>query len=592
MIDQAIRAVRPDRRGPRCVKSWKTLAGTRSGRSLGVESTALEGTALAADQASEAPRRARRPGDFFALIGFAVAEAIALPLMLVWGRHGWFTQDDWDFLSARTIGSVHDLFRPHFQHWTTLPILPYRLLWVIVGIRSYTPYQTLIVVAHLIAAALVLVVMRRAGVQPWLATVVAVLFLYFGAGAENILVAFQITFVGAFVFGLVQLLLADHDGALDRRDWFGLLAGFAGLMCSGVAIAMVAVVGIAILVRRGWRGWRVALFHTAPLGIVYLIWLQLAPKGQNAGNYKSHSPVQILRFVGVGVEAAFARLGEIPGVGIVVGLLLVAGLVVAMREPGRRERLRALAVPIALLLGALVFLFATGVERAGNGGLAAFATGRGPERARESRYIYLVAAMTLPALAVAADAIIRRRRVLAIPVVVVLLAGLPGNIHRLATPAQYFANSAATHQEILALPRLPMAGQLRDSHSLVTLQNPRFAFEGLTYGWLVKGVESGSIPAPAPRNKFKDPTDVLEFFLVPTPVRGPGQCASIPNGAIRTLARGQTITIERGRMWVSYVPVGATPSLRKPFGSSTLVALVGPMRLRIVPHDKGAMLCQ
>ena len=49
--------------------------------------------------------------------------------------------------------------------------------------------------------------------------------MFFGAGAENILVVFQITFVGALVFGLVQLLLADHDGPIDRRDWFGLLAG-------------------------------------------------------------------------------------------------------------------------------------------------------------------------------------------------------------------------------------------------------------------------------------------------------------------------------------------------------------------------------
>ena len=71
---------------------------------------------------------------------------IALPLLLVWGRHGWFTQDDWDFLSARTIGNAGDLFRAHFQHWTTLPVLVYRLMWVLFGLHSYTPYQALIVV--------------------------------------------------------------------------------------------------------------------------------------------------------------------------------------------------------------------------------------------------------------------------------------------------------------------------------------------------------------------------------------------------------------------------------------------------------------
>ena len=54
--------------------------------------------------------------------------------------------------------------------------------------------------------------MRRAGVRPWLATLLAGVFVFFGSGAENILIAFQITFVGSLVFGLTQLLLADHDG--------------------------------------------------------------------------------------------------------------------------------------------------------------------------------------------------------------------------------------------------------------------------------------------------------------------------------------------------------------------------------------------
>ena len=43
----------------------------------------------------------------------------------------------------------------------------------------------------------------------------------------------------------------------------------AGLLCSGVAVTMVIVVGIAMLLRRGWR---IALLHTAPLGAAYLLW--------------------------------------------------------------------------------------------------------------------------------------------------------------------------------------------------------------------------------------------------------------------------------------------------------------------------------
>ena len=158
-------------------------------------------------------------------------------------------------------------------------------------------------------------------------------------GAENILVAFQITFVGALVFGLGQLLLADHDGPIDRRDWLGLVAGLAALLCSGVAITMVFVVGLAAVLRRGRRGWRRALFHTAPLALVYLVWLLVAPKGQSAGNYHSQSPSQVLRFVFVGIEAGFARLGHVSGLGFALGLVLVAGLVVLFRGRPRPLRL-------------------------------------------------------------------------------------------------------------------------------------------------------------------------------------------------------------------------------------------------------------
>ena len=95
--------------------------------------------------------------------------------------------------------------------------------------------------------------MRRSQVGVWTSALAASVFALFGAGAQNLLWAFQVTFTGALVLGLVHLLLADHDGPLDRRDWLGLAAGFLGLMCSGVAVTMVFVVGVAALLRRGWR---------------------------------------------------------------------------------------------------------------------------------------------------------------------------------------------------------------------------------------------------------------------------------------------------------------------------------------------------
>jgi hypothetical protein len=409
-------------------------------------------------------------------------------------------------------------------------------------------------------------------------------------------VAFQITFVGALVFGLVQLLLADHDGPLGGRDWLGLLAGLAGLMCSGVAITMVAVVGATVFLRRGLTGWRAALFHTAPLAGAYLLWLSLAPKGQPAGNYHAQNVSQVWRFVVIGFEAAFARQGQIPFIGFLLGAVLVVGLVFALRGRGSLFPLGPLASTFALLGGALLFLVLTGIVRAGQGGLLFLLNASGPERARESRYVYLIAAMALPALAVGADALIARWRYLAVPLVIVLLLGLPGNIHRLMNPQDLsqFGNSAATRAEIVALPRLPLANQLRGSRRLLAIQSPRFAQEGLTYGWLVAGAESGRIPDPGPLNPVVASTWTLQNFLVPTSVTRAVElhCAPAPASSILVLEKGDQLTIERGSVAITYVPLAGAPSLRTPpVKPSTLVALAGPLRVRIVPASKGVLLC-
>lgn len=142
-----------------------------------------------------------------ALLGFGIVVVLAFPLLVSWGRGLSFTVDDYDFLATRTGGSAFDLFKTHNAHWVTLPAATYRLLWWLVGVRSYLPYQLLLIGLHLVAAALLLVVMRPAGVSPWIATIAATVFVLLGAGAENIVIAFQITFVGSLVFGLAHLLL-------------------------------------------------------------------------------------------------------------------------------------------------------------------------------------------------------------------------------------------------------------------------------------------------------------------------------------------------------------------------------------------------
>ncbi|MDQ1458717.1 MAG: hypothetical protein QOI08_201 [Actinomycetota bacterium] len=517
----------------------------------------------------------RSPSARGALLAFAAVEAIAFPLMLWWDRGTWFQLDDWDFLAARTGGNVGDLLRPHFEHWTTLPILAYRLMWSVFGLRSIVPYEALIVLAHLAVAALLRIVMRRAGVGPWLSTLAATVFVFLGSGAENILVAFQITFVGSLAFGLVHLLLADHDGPIDRRDLLGLLAGLAALMCSGVAISMTITVGFAMLLRRGWR---VALFHTVPLGAIYLLWLEFAPSEASPAYYHTNSPLEVFRFVAVGLRASFGGLGQLPGVGIALALILGVGTAVALRSGSRDALRRQAAVPLAMFAGAITFLAITGVYRSGqSNGLALIYRGFGPEHARTPRYIHVVVAMMLPAIALAAQYVIRRWRQAAIVVVAVLLAGVPGNIDKLVHYANRSPLIQARRPYILAAPRLPIARQLPRSVSLAPF---------LSLGWLIDSVPSGRLPRPGPRSPAANARETLDLILGPSDSPQTQRCRTLLAPTTRVFATGDRITLRSGAVRV--LTVGAPPSAAKPLAPGTVVVLAGPLRVRITPAATGA----
>jgi hypothetical protein len=59
----------------------------------------------------------------------------------------------------------------------TLPVLIFRLLCWIVGCGSYVPYLVPLILLDLLIAALLRVVMRRAGVNAWRATAAATAFV-------------------------------------------------------------------------------------------------------------------------------------------------------------------------------------------------------------------------------------------------------------------------------------------------------------------------------------------------------------------------------------------------------------------------------
>jgi hypothetical protein len=499
---------------------------------------------------------------------------------LILARRLWFFADEWEFLSGRGAGA-HDLLRAHYGHWVALPLLVYRALWWVVGLRSYLPYAGLAIALHCVAAALLWLVMRRARVRPWTATIVASAFVLFGAGAQDILWAFQIAFSGALVLGLVHVVLADHDGPLDRRDGFGIAAGFLALLCSGVALTMVVVVGVATLLRRGWR---VAALHTVPLGVVYGAWWLGASRGKNRS---TGSVRQVLDWVVAGIGRTFGALGSVAGVGWLVAGVLVVGGVLALRRSGRPAVQRELAVPVALLAGALVFVVIAALDRSGFGSAGA----------RAGRYVHVTAALVLPAVAIAIDALLTRWRAVGVLAFAVLLVGVPGNVldARDYARRQHLVDSA-TRRIMLTVPRAPQAADAPPELRPEPNRAPT-----VTLGWLRAGVASGRVPSARAPSAIEAATNRLRLSLMELDERAGGACAPLRAPVTLHLLEGdrvgiggrvQVVLVDRGRAASS--PVAFGMGMLNPHLAHTLVA-VAPVTIRVASGAAvgplGATMC-
>lgn len=520
-------------------------------------------------------------GKRLTLAAFVFAEIAGAVVYVVNGRKVWFFGvfgDEWDFLAGRRL-TLHDLLLRHGDHLVALPALTFRLLYEVVGLRSYLPYQLVAIGLHLLAAALLRIVMRRAGVNPWIATAAAALFVLFGSGSQDILIAFQITFTGALVLGLGQLLLADHDGPLDRRDALGLLAGFGCLLCSDVAIPLIATVGIAALLRRRWRA---AALHTLPLAVAYLAWS--AHYGRAA--HVSFRLGRVATSMRISLSATFNALGRVPFFGWLVAAVLVAGLVVAWRDARAAADsggFRRLSPSIALAIGAILFAATLALTR----------FGLGSQFAASSRYLHVLAALLLPLIAAAADALARHRRVILVAVVALFLVGIPGNIAQIGKNIAPAIRYTQQRRVITTLPRLRLARSVpRSLHP-----TPSFAGE-VTVGWLLDGVRSGRIPRSGLPTAVELSTDKLRLSLDQRDSPRRSGCVLLRAQLERRLQPGESIGL-RGTIAVQSIAADGSRSQPLPYGTSllststthTLRDAAGPLTLHISPRSLGAALC-
>ncbi len=466
--------------------------------------------------------------------GYIAVAAWALVFHL--GRYFWFNGDEWDFLVDRDAGHLGDLLRAHNEHLSVLPILVYRLLWHVFGLRSYVAYQLPVIALHLAAAVLLRIIMRRCGVHPWIATAAAAAFVLFGPGEENIIWAFQIGFTGSLTFGLAHMLFADHEGTFDRRDWYGLAMGALGFLCSGFTPITTAVVGTVVLVRRGLRP---ALFHTLPLAIPFVTWwILIGPDRVEDPYHRATDIGAILHFVRVGAVATFVDLaGGNRALGALFGMVLVGGLAVAWLPLPRGERLRTAIVPASLLAAGVVFLLVSGYGR----------WWIGPNVGNSSRYVHLTAAFALPALAVAVDALARRSSAVA-PVLVpaasiALVVGIPHNIGQFDTlPPFNRAYFAARRELVAALARSPYITQVPVS------TRPDPLWSTFSDKWLLDALHAGRLPTLGDPNDANDPAFRLRFGLAVTraPVPDGTTCSVIRSPVDLALHDGEELGVNVG----------------------------------------------
>jgi hypothetical protein len=346
--------------------------------------------------------------DNWAPLGQLIALVVGVAWILLCSTKQWFFYDEWAFLVPR---SDSNLFEPHVGHWSTTPMLITEFLRDTLGMGSYWPYLLFAIAAHVLIAEMLWIILRRIGVQPWIAVGLFFLFLVLGLGAENILWAFQVGFMGAVALGLVVVVLVD-DPRRRLPVWKTVVAiviSVFSLTFSGTALPVVFA-GFLVSWRR--RGFLRSLPLFAPSVVVYLIWFvitaKLYPATSGGGSRLfTQLTVGVPQYMGHMFVDSLQLLTPLPMMGIVIFVMLL--LFVASR-PRRMwtEHTLALALASAGVAFALLTAYSRGVG--------------GDQYSSSSRYAYLVVAFLLPTIGLVLTwAVGSRRTVLSAALVLVLL---------------------------------------------------------------------------------------------------------------------------------------------------------------------------
>jgi hypothetical protein len=167
------------------------------------------------------------------LIAVIATLALGGVVLGYWDRTWTFTRDEWGTIEYRRAGGISAFLAAHNGHLQAVVVAVYRILFLIVGLRTYLPYSAVIIAAHLILVGLFyLYARRRIGIP--LASFLSLLLLFLGAGWRVIFWAINLGFViPLIVFAL--LLISNR-----WRPWLVAIGIAVALASSGLGDAIVA----------------------------------------------------------------------------------------------------------------------------------------------------------------------------------------------------------------------------------------------------------------------------------------------------------------------------------------------------------------
>ena len=440
-------------------------------------------------------------GAFWTYIGIVTAGACALLWM---NRHQWFLTEDWVFFERNQPQLLRGdwgafLFTQYRGHWITSTNVLYEAMYRAFGLRSYIPYLLPTILATCACSALIRVHMRRAGVQPWLATGIAALALFYAFGAEDIAKAWQFQFTGAVAFGLGQLLACDHDGPVYRRDALAVGLGFLSIITSGIGILFLGIVFLSLCLRRRWKA---AVVNVAPLLGIYLVWYLLyGHEWGNSEQARLDDAGTVFRLVWHGLSLAVDGLTRLNGTGGIV-VVVVAVLAILTRVPATR---RGTAPVVALAVGAPLFFLFSATTR-----LASF-------ELLSDRYLHVGALLLLPVVGVVLTRLVGRSRALIAASVVVLAVLVVANGFALdGRVADYTRINALLKPEVLTMAALP---SLTSFPPDATLSEPLLSF--VTVRVVERLRRDGAFPPTKPISAQQESAVEADLGLRLVPLKHP-----------------------------------------------------------------------